>query len=240
MGDTVTAFATLINGGTGPVTGCAIKAAKTTPAEFLFQTTDPATNALSGTPDTPVDLAAGAAQSFVIAFTPQVAFAAHEVPLTFDCADSAAAVRTVGLNTLLLSASADPVPDIVALAATVGSNGIVDIPGTTGTGVFAVATVNVGSGDTIAATADTGGASLAVGITLCETDPGTGACLSAPVDAANGVSTQLDAGETPTFGVFVTGTGNVPFDPAVNRVFVRFTDAGGVVRGATSVAARAQ
>ena len=43
---------------------------------------------------------------------------------------------------------------------------------------------------------------------------------------------------TPTFAVFVTGAGIVPFDPAVNRVVVRFKDAQGVVRGATSVAAR--
>ncbi len=36
-----------------------------------------------------------------------------------------------------------------------------------------------------------------------------------------------------------TARGNF-FDPAVNRVFVRFTDNGGLVRGATSVAVRTQ
>ena len=49
-------------------------------------------------------------------------------------------------------------------------------------------------------------------------------------------------GQTATFGIFVTGTSTVPFDPANNRIFVRFNDAGGVTRGATSasVAARAE
>ena len=45
----------------------------------------------------------------------------------------------VGLNALFLTASADPRPDVVALAAT----GVVDIPDVGGTGAFAVATVNV-------------------------------------------------------------------------------------------------
>ncbi len=52
------------------------------------------------------------------------------------------------------------------------------------------------------------------------------------------MTTQIGADETPTFGIFVQGTGNIPFDPANNRIFLRFRDVGGEVRGATSVAAR--
>jgi hypothetical protein len=54
------------------------------------------------------------------------------------------------------------------------------------------------------------------------------------------VATTINAGDTPTFGIFVSGSGTVPFDPANNRVFVRFVDSGGAPRGATSVAVRTQ
>ena len=43
---------------------------------------------------------------------------------------------------------------------------------------------------------------------------------------------------TPSFAVFVTGGGTVPFDPGRNRVQIRFRDAGGAVRGGTSAAVR--
>jgi hypothetical protein len=83
-----------------------------------------------------------------------------------------------------------------------------------------------------------------VAVSVCETRPSTGACLAPPGSA---VTRVIDQGETPTFGVFVSGTGPVPFDPAVTRIFVRFTEDTvngtailAVTRGATSVAVRTQ
>lgn len=67
--------------------------------------------------------------------------------------------------------------------------------------------------------------------------PQTGVCLVAP---AASVTTTINANATPTFGIFVTASGSVPFSPAVNRVFVQFADASGAVRGSTSVAVRTQ
>ena len=248
VGDAATAFATIISIGGETARNCTIAPPPGLAADFTFQTTDPATNEITGSPDTPVDIPAGQAQSFVIALTPTAPIAPTDVNLIFGCTNTAPATTVTGLNTLLLSASTEPSPDIIALVATISGNGIVDIPGTTGIGVFAVATVNVGVDGTIMASADTGSADIPVAISICETEPATGLCLAPPVAAATGVITQIDAGETPTFGVFVTGTGNVPFDPATNRIFVRFFASAvlpdpspvGVVRGATSVAVQTQ
>jgi hypothetical protein len=111
------------------------------------------------------------------------------------------------------------------------------IPGATGTGVFAVATVNLGIDATISAAANTGTANLPVTLTVCQTNPQSGACLAAP---ACSVATDIQPNATPIFGIFVTGSAAVANSPGVNRVFVTFTDAGGVLRGETSVAVRTQ
>ena len=97
-----------------------------------------------------------------------------------------------------------------------------------------MATVNVGASGNITATADTGGAALPVNLFICQTNPGTGVCLASP---AGSVTTVINANTTPTFAVFVQGNGTVAFDPAANRIFVRFSS-GGVTRGSTSVAVR--
>jgi len=238
VGTAASAFATIINTGADTATGCGIAPVNSLSADFTFQTTDPATNAVTGAADTPADIAgSNGFQTYVLTFTPTAPISPIEVELGFECAGAEPANSTVGLNTLLLSASDDPVPDVVALAATLDNDGIVKL---FSTGVFAVATVNIGVDGTITATADTGGAVIPVQISVCETNPASGACFAAPVDAATGVTTQLDAGETPTFGIFVSSNEVIAFDPAVNRIFVRFTDNGGVVRGATSVAVRTQ
>lgn len=228
---TATAFASVINGGAEEATNCSITPQTNAPANFTYQTTNPANNALTGSPNTPVNIAPGAVQTFALFLDPTTAFAPIQLALSFDCTNSAPAAIISGLNTLLVASGAAPVPDIIALAAA-GPTGIVDIPGENATGVFAVATVNAGVDSDI-----TVSASGAAGVTLqlCETNPTTGACISA---VGPTVATNIGSGATPTFGFFVTGNGNVPFDPANNRVTVTFADSGGVTRGSTSVAIR--
>ena len=147
-------------------------------ATFTYQATNSG-NETIGTLSTPVRIGPGIAQNFVIAFTPTEAIEPTEVQLTFRCGGAsegaAEAPVFVGVNTLLLSASTNPVPVIVALAATAGNNGIVDI-----LGAFAVAGVNVGVAGAITVLADTSGTALLVMIALCQTNPATGVCFAPP------------------------------------------------------------
>src|SRR5262245_4945558 len=237
VGVAATVFVTVINVGSTTATNCGITLDTFIPVTSFFQTTNPLTNQLTGTPNTPVSIPAGGGQSFVVAFTPTQAFAPIDTRMNFDCTNTFPAPINTGLNTVLLSASTTPVPDILALAATVTNDGIANIPGTNGTGAFAVATVNVGASGNIMASADTGSATLPVSIFLCQTDPLSGQCIS-PINTS--VTTVINANTTPTFAVFVRGSGNVPFDPAANRIFVRFKDSGNMTRGSTSVAVRTQ
>ena len=237
VGIVATAFATIINTGHSLATSCKIAPFGSVAASFHYQTTNPNANQITGTADTPVDITSGGFQSFVIAFIPTRALASTDLQFSFDCTNTDPAPINTGLNTLLLSASATPVPDIVALVVTPTNDGIVNILATHGTGAFAVATVNLGASGSITVSADTGSATLPVNIFLCQTNPGTGQCNSA---IGPSVTTQINANATPTFGIFVQGNGSVPFDPAANRIFVRFKDGGNVTRGSTSVAVSAQ
>jgi 6-phosphogluconolactonase len=235
-GTPATAFATIMNTGTTTASACSIAPGASLPINFDYQTTNPTTNALTGTVDTPVDIAGGGSQSFVFGVTPTAAVSPTQLLLNFSCANALAAPSQIGLNTLLFSASTTPVPDIVALAATMQNDGILHIPGSGGANAFAVATVNVGASTTITATANTGSATLPISLTLCATDQ-SGNCLATPSPTVTATS---NANGTPTFGVFGRATGAIPFNPANSRIFVQFLDPSGTVRGSTSVAVATQ
>jgi hypothetical protein len=207
------------------------------PATFSFQPTDPATNLPTGTPDVPVDIPAGAAQTFVFAVTPTSEFGEFHYRVQFVCRNADVAPVVEGLDTLLVSASSGPVPDVVALAATASRDGIVDLTGPARAGAFAVATVNVGAAGTLHAVAHTNHVPLPLQLAVCQTQPATGECFGT---GATSVTASIGPGETPTFAVFIFATGAVTFDPARHRVFLRFVDANGITRGATSVAVRTQ
>ncbi len=231
-GATATVFLAVLNAGGTVATGVRTLSGYPLPATMGVTETDRNTNLPIGVTDAPVDIPPGGLKTFVIALTPAVELAPTDVPVNVIGTNSGPAPTLAGVNTLLLSA-ANGVPDIVALSATSSRDGIVRVPGVGGTGAFSVATVNVGTGGPITATVDTGGTSLPLSPFVCQTNPANGECLAG---LATAVSTTIGAGETPTFAVFVVATAPLAFDPAVHRVFIRFRDASGVIRGATSVA----
>jgi hypothetical protein len=237
LGNTATAFATLINAGPATVTGCGIAPITPVTASFAYQTTDPATNAVIGHPNTPADLAPGAAQSYVVAFSPSTPFAPSDVALGFFCNSLLGPPIVPGVNTSLLSASATPVPDIVALAATASNDGILHLPGNSGANAFAVVVVNLGATAAITATANTGAVSLPLAVSICQTNPATGQCLG---PAASSAAATIMANAMPTFATFAAAVDGVPFVPQTNRIFVEFSDANEIVRGSTSVAVETQ
>ncbi len=59
VGIVATAFATIINRGHNLATACKIAPFNSVAASFHYQTTDPNTNLITGTADTPVDITSG-------------------------------------------------------------------------------------------------------------------------------------------------------------------------------------
>ena len=235
LGDTLTVFASVV--GTGLSTSCTVRLRASQLAEsgmdFEYRATDPATNAVTGSANTPFLLVPGIAQSLVFTLTPSVSMVEEEVEFDFVC-DSLEAARIQGVNSLLVSAEVQQPPDLVALAATQDGNGVVTLPAIGSMGFFSVATVNLGASGAIVVRPIVTGPSLD-SLSVCQTDPLTSVCL-APVSST--VSLTIATGETPTFGVFVSHSSAIEFEPATNRLVLQFEDAGGRVRGRTSVAVR--
>ena len=135
------------------------------------------------------------------------------------------------VNTLNLSASASPVADVVALITTTD----LTIP-IGGSASAAVAVANVGSTAQVTVMLDTAGVSLPLETLVCQTITSTGECLT-PLSPQTELS--LAANATASFMLTLNASDFIGFDPANNRVFVRFIDEAGVLRGATSLSVRA-
>jgi hypothetical protein len=194
VGTPVTVNATVINAGSAPALQVGISLATLVPADFSYQLYDTSVfpPKLAGVPNTPVDIAACAPpapcplKDFVLFMTPRGPFRPTELVFNFQGTNTPPVTTLVGINTLLLLASATPTPDIVALAGTCTADGIVyiplppillcPVPQVPGIGFFVVATTNLGISDTITATVDVnafdaGGNPVPVNISICETNP---------------------------------------------------------------------
>jgi hypothetical protein len=238
VGNPATVFATIVNSSNATVNGCQFWPISDVPGRFMFQTTNPATNQLTGTPNTPASIPAGKNQTFLLAFNPATApYAPTNVQLVYVCANTAAAIPIVGVNSLLLTFSATPVPDMIAVGLTPSGDGFSHTGGNQGIGLLAVASSNVGASGQLTAKVVVSPNSLPLTATVCQTNPNTGQCLSTP---SASVTTTINQNQNTTWSAFLQATGQILADPAHNRVFFQFVDSNGVVRGSTSTAVTTQ
>ena len=232
----VTAFATIINTGQVVASACAITLPPNIAGDFIYQTTNPVTNQPTGTPNTPVDIPVGQNRSFVFAITPTAPFTL-DIPLLFACNNAVPATPVAGVNTFLLTSSNTPIPDMLSIAATPTNDGILHVP-TNGSAAFAEAAINISAAGTVTFTPTTTAVgqpqrNLPLGLTICLSNPSTGACLN---PATTSATVTAAANQIVTLSIFAQGQGqSIALDPANSRIFIIATQ-GTTVVGASSVA----
>jgi phospholipase/lecithinase/hemolysin len=238
VGNPATVFATIVNSSNATVNGCQFWPISDVPGRFMYQTTDPATNQLTGTPNTPTSILAGKNQTFLLAFNPATAgYAPTNVQFVYVCTNTAAVVPIDGINSLLLTFSSTPVPDMIAVGLTPSGDGFSHTGGNQGTGLFAIASSNIGASGQLTAQVVLSQASMPLTATVCQTNPNNGQCMSTP---AASVTTTINQGQNTTWSAFLQARGPIAADPANNRVYFEFVDSNGVVRGSTSTAVTTQ
>ncbi|MEE2525260.1 hypothetical protein V0U79_02705 [Hyphobacterium sp. HN65] len=258
FGQPATAFATISNSGASVLNGCGISPASSLTATLSYQTTDPSTNALTGSIDTPVSIPAGGSQSFLIALTPieetffgdAQAFPPIEVEFLFSCTGATPAPTYPGVNTLLLSADTTQAIDVIAITASASGDGYVRLGDADGVAAFGVAGLDIGAAGTVTVQPRAGLATTAsspelsapqsaqtvdASVLICETTNSiAGTCLAAP---SASVQSAFASNDVRTYSIFVQGNGSeIADNPANNRIFVDFIDSQGDNRGMTSIA----
>lgn len=234
-GKTATAFATIINPAGAAALDCSLGIWGSPVGGFSYSATNSTTNAVVGPLNPTLDIPAGQAQSYVFAISPTAALAEQDVKLRAACANHRPVAPVVGLNTLSFAATSTPTADIIALGATATGDGILHLGGINVPGAFPAASVNIGAAATLSVSVDTGATALPLTLSVCQTNPQSGACLS---PAAQSVNVGFQTNATPTFAIFATASQTVAFDPANSRIFLRFRDLSGNLKGASSVAVR--
>jgi hypothetical protein len=235
-GEPATVFATLLNSGSTDATACRVALdtgySGAVPVSVTFQTTD-AANALTGTPGAPVDIPAGDAQTFLITLETSGVIAAREIGLAFIC-DQGRAPVTAGANTVRLTATAAPGPDVIAIAATASGDGVLRADSPARRGAMAVAALNIGAPARLIVRPGTGVYQWPVELTVCET-AADGRCLQ---PAAASMELDFNPGAARTFTVFARGDDRLgtPLLPDIARVFLNFETLDGIPAGATSAA----
>jgi hypothetical protein len=233
-GNPVTFFATAINSGNADLNNCRPDPESFPGANFSYQTVDGG-NQLTGTPDTPVTIAAGQSQGFLLAYTPPAAGWEGFVSARIVCDERDSEFLPYLSATLVVPASGS-MPDIVAISATPSGDGVIRMNRAGGRGVMAVAAVNIGNaGDVVVRPLDAQYMQGLATFTVCETDA-QAQCLAEPAEQ---LTVNFGANQVRTFAVFAQGQDDagIPFYPDILRVRLQLTDSGsGYTVGSTSVA----
>jgi len=240
-GSAITAFATVISpvDSGAPATGCTIvRPVDGQPYAFSYAERLLPSSSLGPT-NAPFTLTVGQARHFLLAFSPTAVMSSN-IQLVFDCANTAAAPTSLGLNSFNLVATATAGADVLATAITPSNDGILRVPATTGGGnAAAMAGLNIGTTAALQARISSvaigsSAAALPIGLLLCQTNPSTGACLATPT--ASPITFTATANELFTFAAFVNYQGTaLPLDPATRRVYIHFAQ-GATDVGSASVA----
>lgn len=245
MGRMAQTWGAMINSGSVTANNCRVAlASAATGTTLAYRAVSGAQQNFTFTQPTnvPVSIPPGGAQVFFLTFATTVALDPTDVAFNFVCDGAAPAKIVQSLNTFILSASATPVPNIIALVGTTldgnpNEDAMVDLYNNTGR--FVVATSNIGAAGAITVSAQPfiGFSSALPSVTVCPLVPNTQTC-AAP--AAPSVTVTSNAGDTPAFMFFVTANGAISDSPEFNRLLIRFTDATGAVRGGTQTALRSK
>jgi 6-phosphogluconolactonase (cycloisomerase 2 family) len=245
-GPVITALMSVVSRTSSPAQSCQVAAPAGAPIGLNYRQLD-GSGAPVG-PENPLfDIDAGGSLDFVIAMSAdrQTSTGGYEFMPVIAC-QNASLDPIVGISSVLLTIDDTPTPDILSISATPSNDGVIRIPTAGGVGFMTAAATNIGVGDgsasaneiTMTTTVDTGSASLPVNVEICQIDQATAACLTPRGPSV----TLVVAQNTPVFfAVFVrdTSTGGIAFNPANSRVFLRFADASGTIRSATSAAVTA-
>jgi hypothetical protein len=236
QGQLAAVFANMVNSTTETGRNCRPESPRSldfvTPNGFAYQTTN-AQNQLVGTGNTPVDIPPGATQNFVLNLTRADLITSGRIGLQFVCDNLAPAPLFPEANAWVLRVLSPAPADIIAIGATTGTPGVVELP-LGGNAAFAAAGINIGE-DAAITVRPAASVPAGLSLTVCETNAQS-QCLS---PAAASVTVPLfEFGDVRTFSVFVTSTGSeIPFDPGFRRIALNF-EQGAQLVGATSVAVR--
>ncbi len=271
VNDTFSHFAVIINSSsTDTFTNCRLRATGNIAgddealrrASFTYQTVD-ASNSLTGTPNTPVDIPPGGTQYFVFSMDAGAiisninAFVGQTI---YILCDNASGQEFTYLNTSSLFYSDIKAPmDALAIASTPSNDGVMRISNAGATGAFSLAATNLGSAganENVIVTptlevqtepfafnrelVTSNAFSKLAELSICETNPSDGTCLA---PAAASVTASLGTGVS-TFSVFVTpdaelGAALLPQWLRITVNFVPETAASDEIAGRTSVALQA-